>query len=139
MNHLIEQAKLSDQIICDSAGTSNYHIGEPPDPRMTVAASRRGIQLEGKARQFNLSDFDKFDLILAMDRENYQNILLLDPIGKYKTKVRLICDFVSNSSIKDVPDPYYGGREGFDRVIDLLLDACSGLLEEVKQRIKDHD
>ncbi|ACK68504.1 protein tyrosine phosphatase [Gloeothece citriformis PCC 7424] len=137
MNHLIEQANLSDQIICDSAGTSNYHIGEPPDPRMRVAAARRGIELKGKARQFNLADFDKFDLILAMDRENYQNILLLDPKGNYKFKVRLMCDFVSNASIKDVPDPYYGGSQGFDQVIDLLLDACSGLLEEVKQQIKN--
>lgn len=137
MNHLIDQAHLSDRIVCDSAGTSNYHIGEPPDRRMSLAAAGRGINLKGKARQFNMSDFDKFDLILAMDRENYQNILLLDPSGKYKTKVRLICEFVSNSSIKDIPDPYYGGTEGFEQVIDLLWDACNGLLEEVKLQIKD--
>lgn len=135
MNHLIEQANLSAQIVCDSVGTSNYHIGEPPDLRMTVAARARGIELKGKARQFKLSDFDKFDLILAMDRENYQDITRLDPSGKYLNKVRLICEFASNSSIKDVPDPYYGGREGFNRVMDLLFDACSGLLEEVKQRM----
>jgi protein-tyrosine phosphatase len=139
MNHLIEQACLSEKIICDSAGTSNYHIGEPPDRRMTAAATRRGIQLKGKARQFSLSDFENFDLILAMDRENYRDIRRLDPSGKYQDKVRLICDFATNYSLKDVPDPYYGGLEGFDRVIDLLWDACTHLLEEIKPKLLQSD
>ena len=76
MNHLIQQASLSDRIVSDSAGTAGYHIGSPPDRRMTTAASRIGIKLCGKARQFNKSDFKDFDLILAMDRENYRDIAL---------------------------------------------------------------
>ncbi len=132
MNHLVKQASLSEQIICDSAGTASYHIGNPPDERMAAAAKALDIKLDGQARQFKKSDFDKFDLILAMDRENYQNILSLDPTGQYRDKVRLMCDFCSRHTATEVPDPYYGGLEGFNHVIDLLLDACSGLLEYVK-------
>ncbi len=131
MKHLIEREELSDRIICDSAGTSSYHIGSSPDRRMTAAAQMRGIKLEGKARQFTKADFEEFDLILAMDRENYQNILYLDPNGKYRDKVRLMCDFCTRHHIKEVPDPYYGGPEGFNQVIDILLDACEGLLEYI--------
>lgn len=131
MNHLIEQAGVSDRIICDSAGTSSYHIGSPPDRRMTAAASSRGITMNGRARQFQKADFEKFDLILAMDRENYQDILYLDPTGKYRDKVRLMCDFCTRHNVKEVPDPYYGGSEGFDRVIDILLDSCEGLLQYI--------
>ena len=136
MNHLIEQAGLSETIICDSAGTGGYHIGAPPDRRMTAAALRRGIKLKGQARQLQKSDFENFDLILAMDRENYQDILFLDPAGKYQDKVRLMCDFATHHSEREVPDPYYGGSEGFDKVIDLLLDACEGLLEHVVKTYK---
>jgi protein-tyrosine phosphatase len=130
MNHLIEQAGLSNRIVCDSAGTSSYHIGSPPDQRMNAAAVMKlGIQLQGRARQFQKSDFQEFDLILAMDRENYDSILSLDPTGQYHQKVHLMCDFCSQYKLKEVPDPYYGGSEGFNQVIDLLVDACSGLLK----------
>ena len=132
MNHLIEEADLSGKIICDSAGTSSYHIGSPPDRRMAASASRRGIKLRGKARQFQIWDLENFDLILAMDKENYHDILYLDPAKKYKHKVRLMCEFAAYHQLEEVPDPYYGGREGFDKVIDLLLDACAGLLQHVK-------
>jgi protein-tyrosine phosphatase len=134
MNYLIDRHQLGDRIICDSAGTGGYHIGSPPDRRMTFAAANRlGIQLRGQARQLQKSDLAKFDLILAMDRENYQDILSLDPSGKYHDKVHLMCDFCTEYTIKEVPDPYYGGAEGFNRVIDLLLDACNGLLERMKE------
>jgi protein-tyrosine phosphatase len=131
MNHLIKQAGLSDRITCDSAGTGGYHIGSPPDNRMALAARKRKIELLGEARQFNRKDFENFDLILAMDRDNYRNILAVDTAGKYKDKVRLMCEFCRSHDLKEVPDPYYGGPEGFDRVIDLLLDASEGLLEYV--------
>ena len=131
MNYLIDRADREAQIVCDSAGTSSYHIGSPPDRRMTAAAARRGIKLKGKARQFQKSDFETFDLILAMDKDNYQNILYLDREGKYEHKVKLMCDFASHHQDKEVPDPYYGGKDGFDYVIDLLLDACEGLLQEI--------
>lgn len=129
MNHLIEQAGLSDRIICDSAGTSSYHIGSPPDTRMSAAAAQKlAIQLHGRARQFQKLDFEEFDLILAMDQDNYRDILALDPRGIYHGKVYHMCKFCSRYSLKEVPDPYYGGVEGFNQVIDLLVDACEGLL-----------
>jgi len=131
MNHLIEEAGLSDSIVCDSAGTSSYHIGSSPDRRMAAAAKNRGIILKGQARQFQQSDFEAFDLILAMDRDNYQDILFLDSQGKYQDRVKLICDFASHHQEREVPDPYYGGTEGFNKVIDLLLDACEGLLQNL--------
>jgi protein-tyrosine phosphatase len=134
MNYLVEQNHLESQIICDSAGTSSYHVGNPPDRRMAAAAMRRGIQLVGRARQFQKSDFEEFDLILAMDQANYQDILSLDPQGKYWHKVKLMCDFCSTHKDQEVPDPYYGGSDGFNYVIDLLLDACGGLLGYVEQQ-----
>ncbi|WP_071190701.1 low molecular weight protein-tyrosine-phosphatase [Trichormus sp. NMC-1] len=135
MNHLIEQTDLSASIHCDSAGTSSYHIGSPPDRRMSAAASTKlGVKLRGQARQFQKSDFQEFDLILAMDKDNFENILAVDLSGQYHHKVRLMCDFCSRHTIREVPDPYYGGSEGFNQVIDLLLDACEGLLDYVKSQ-----
>lgn len=137
MNHLIAQENLSESIICDSAGTSSYHLGSPPDRRMAAAAARRGIKLYGEARQFEKSDFAQFDLILAMDRENYHNILRLDQEKKYQDKVRLMCDFANDYPDQEVPDPYYGGQDGFDYVINLLLDACEGLLDFLQKSSKE--
>jgi protein-tyrosine phosphatase len=131
MNQLILEAGLSTKIICDSAGTSGYHVGAAPDRRMSVAAKKRGLKLIGQSRQLKPIDLQSFDLILAMDRENYQDILYLDREGKYEDKVRLICDFARSKADKEIPDPYYGGADGFDYVIDLLYDACAGLLNYV--------
>jgi protein-tyrosine phosphatase len=134
MNFLIEQDNLEHVIQCDSAGTSSYHIGAAPDHRMTQAASRRGITLTGRARQLVPQDLQDFDLILAMDRENYHDILRLDPSQTFHHKVRMMCDFCTEHSSADVPDPYYGGTEGFNYVIELLMDACSGLLQHLKTK-----
>lgn len=131
MNHLIDQAGLTGQIVCDSAGTSDYHIGSPPDRRMTAAATQRGIPMKGHARQFTTTDFEAFDLILAMDRDNLAGICYLDPTGRYRHKVHLMCDFCTRHTLKEVPDPYYGGVDGFNQVMDLLEDACQGLLAHV--------
>ncbi|NJO40816.1 MAG: low molecular weight phosphotyrosine protein phosphatase [Cyanobacteria bacterium CRU_2_1] len=131
MNHLIEQHNLRDQIVCDSAGTASYHVGNLPDRRMTAAAAKRGIPLQGRARQLEPHDLAEFDLILAMDQENYDNILALDRQGRYQHKVKMMCEFCRHHRDKEVPDPYYGGAEGFNYVIDLLLDACEGLLQYV--------
>ena len=131
MNHLIKDASLTDKISCDSAGTSGYHIGAAPDRRMNAAANKRGLTLQGKSRKLTPSDLKQFDLILAMDRENYQDILYLDREGKYEDKVRLMCDFATQKDDREVPDPYYGGQDGFDNVIELLFDACRGLLDYV--------
>ncbi|MDX2230387.1 MAG: low molecular weight protein-tyrosine-phosphatase [Leptolyngbyaceae cyanobacterium bins.349] len=135
MNHLINQAGLTGQIVCDSAGTSNYHIGAPPDQRMTAAATQRGIAMQGCGRQFVKADFEAFDLILAMDRDNFAGICALDAAGDYRPKVHLMCDFCTRHAVQEVPDPYYGGPEGFNQVLDLLMDACQGLLNYVKQEI----
>ncbi len=134
MNYLLEEANLQNKIICDSAGTSSYHIGSAPDGRMVAAAAKKGMNFIGEARQFQAKDFEEFDLILAMDRENYRDILSLDPKGIYGDKVKMMCDFCTRHTLKEVPDPYYGGPEGFNKVIDLLKDACGGLLEYVKNK-----
>jgi protein-tyrosine phosphatase len=132
MNHLATKADMDTQIQCDSAGTANYHTGNPPDRRMQSAAAKRNIPMTGRARQFTTADFTTFDLILAMDRENYHNILALDSQGQYRHKVKLMCDFATHHPDKEVPDPYYGGEAGFDYVIDLLTDACGGLLSQLE-------
>ncbi len=131
MNHLIEQRQLGERVVCDSAGTASYHVGSAPDRRMTQAAKDYGIDLVGRARQFDRFDFDHFDYILAMDRQNYRDIVALDPAGQHRDKVQLMCDFCRTHPDRDVPDPYYGGPEGFTYVIDLLLDACEGLLDHI--------
>lgn len=131
MNHLIEEAGLSDKISCDSAGTSAYHIGSAPDRRMNAAAMERGIKLIGCARKFQQSDFERFDLILAMDRENYQDLIYCDGLGRYQDKIKMMCSFATNYEDREVPDPYYGGEAGFRYVIDLLFDACGGLLDYI--------
>lgn len=133
MNHLIQQAGLEAQIQCDSAGTAGYHVGAKPDRRMTMAANAHGIEMRGQARMFEAADLETFDLILAMDRSNYQNILALDPAGNSAHKVKMMCSFCREYSDQEVPDPYYGGADGFDYVIRLLMDACEGLLGAIAQ------
>ena len=131
MQHLIDRQGVGDRITCDSAGTAGYHIGSKPDRRMNVAAQKRGITLAGSARQFEVEDFENFDLVLAMDRSNYQDILFLDKANQYTSKVKLMCSFCRHHDDEEVPDPYYGGEVGFDYVIELLTDACEGLLDSV--------
>jgi protein-tyrosine phosphatase len=130
MNHLIQQRQLSDQVVCDSAGTASYHVGRSPDRRMAAAAQAYAITLTGRARQFEPADFERFDWILAMDRQNYRDITALDPTGRYTDKVRMMCDYCRTYPDQEVPDPYYGGAEGFTYVIDLLMDACNGFLDQ---------
>lgn len=136
MNHLLQQHHLEHLIRCDSAGTSAYHIGCPPDARMTAAAQRRGLKFEGTARQFNSRDFEQFDLILAMDQSNYQDILELDRTNQYQDRVKLICSYCTKYRDREVPDPYYGGEQGFEFVLDLLTDACTGLLAELSANLR---
>lgn len=133
MNAQIKNAGLGMKIICDSAGTSSYHVGDSPDRRMTESLKKRGYAVRGKSRQFLQEDFEKFDLILAMDGDNYRNILAQDRQGKYQDKVKMICDYAENFPDREVPDPYYGGQAGFDHVIDLLEDACGNLLTNLTQ------
>lgn len=133
MNHLLSNRQLTHQFSCDSAGTSSYHIGSSPDRRMAKAAREQGIELQGQARQLQVDDFEHFDWILAMDDSNYRDILRLDAKGQYTAKVRKICDFCRRHPDTEIPDPYYGGDQGFRYVIDLLMDACEGFLEYLLQ------
>ncbi len=135
MKHLVQEAGLNQQIFCDSAGTSNYHIGELPDSRMIMMARQRGIHLDSHARQLHPDDLEKFDLILAMDKENLADIYRLDPHHHHQAKIKLMCDYCQNHDLQEVPDPYYGGRHGFELVLDLLTDACQGLLAELKTQL----
>ncbi len=131
MNGLIAKNNLQDRIKCDSAGTIAYHTGEPADSRMQRHAIKRGYKLTSIARQIKHYDFERFDYIIAMDRDNYNNILSLDSDRKYKSKVSMMLDYAANYSDSEVPDPYYGGEQGFEYVLDLLEDACLGLLKHI--------
>ncbi len=138
LRHMVRAEGLEDRILLDSAGTLGFHSGSPPDARMTRAAARRGIRLEGAARQFTRSDFEAFDLILTMDEDNYTNVRRLDPQDQFLSKVKRFCDFCQEFDDREVPDPYYGGEAGFEHVMDLLEDGCRQIkqhaLEESDRR-----
>jgi protein-tyrosine phosphatase len=126
--HRIVEAGLQEQIIVDSAGTHAYHVGSPPDRRANAAAERRGISLgELRARRVSEADFERFDYIIAMDEDNVAHLKEEAP-PEYHSKVRLFLEFSSGKE-REVPDPYYGGSSGFERVLDLVEEASRGLLE----------
>jgi protein-tyrosine phosphatase len=134
MRSLLREEGLEDEIEIDSAGTGGWHAGDPPDTRATDAASRRGITLEGAARQIRPADFEDYDLVLAADRENLHDLREIAP-DDAQEKIRLLRSFDPEShGDLDVPDPYYGGPGGFEEVLDLVEAACRGLLEEVRPR-----
>jgi protein-tyrosine phosphatase len=119
----------------DSAGTHDYHVGEPPDPRALRAAASRDLDLSGlRARQVDDADFGRFDLVLAMDRDNYDTLRERCP-PEYRSRIRLLLDFAQGAGREDVPDPYYGGAKGFDQVLDLVEDASAGLLAEIRRGV----
>ncbi len=131
--HVVNEAGLADRILVDSAGTHAYHVGEPADRRAQAAAERRGISLEGiAARRVRDEDFESFDYIVAMDRLNH--VTLVDQAGaEHHDKIRLFLEFSSGDE-DDVPDPYYGGAAGFERVLDLVEEASRGLLETLRSK-----
>lgn len=129
----VEQAGLAHLIEVDSAGTSSWHIGEPPDQRSQQAALGRGYDLsQQRGRQVQPQDFEEFDYILAMDADNLISLQAMRPAG-YEGHLGLFLDF-SDHKGQDVPDPYHGGRAGFERVLDLVEAASEGLLQEIKDR-----
>jgi protein-tyrosine phosphatase len=137
MRAQLRQAGLENEIEVDSAGTGGWHAGEPPDERATAAAHRRGIRLEGAARQVRPSDFDEFDLIVAMDRRNLRELQALAPDDEAREKVRLLREFdpaTAGAPDVDVPDPYYGGERGFEDVLDMVEASCRGLIAELRAR-----
>jgi protein-tyrosine phosphatase len=135
MRALVREAGLEDQIELDSAGTGGWHVGHPPDERASAAAAGRGIALDGAARRVRAEDFDDFDLILAMDRSNRDDLLALADGEQQRAKVRLLREFdpaSDGSSELDVPDPYYGEGDGFEQVLDHVQAACKGLLAQIR-------
>ena len=135
MAHLLREEGLEGDIEIDSAGTGAWHIGKPPDTRATGAARARGVVLGGQGRQISPEDFDRFDLLLAMDRENLMDVLAIAPDEDARQKVKLLREFDPEAVAAgdlDVPDPYYGGADGFEDVLDLVTRACHGLLADLR-------
>lgn len=132
MNAYIDKAKWTDQIICDSAGTLGYHAGEPADGRMQTHAQKRGIHLTSISRQVKSSDFEEFDYVIGMDDDNMHNMQPFIPKEELTNKLSKMTDYCSKDNPGYVPDPYYGGAAGFEQVLDLLEDACQGLLNTIK-------
>ena len=136
MLKLVSDAHLDGRIAVASAGTAAYHAGEPADERSRETALRRGVSLCGRARQFEASDLARFDYVLALDSENLKNLRALGPRGARRgeatSHVRLLREFEAGAKrARDVPDPYYGGDRGFEKVFDICEASCRGLLEHI--------
>jgi protein-tyrosine phosphatase len=130
----VERAGLLEHITIDSAGTHAYHIGEPPDARAQAAARRRGIDLSSlRGRRATRVDIERFDYVLAMDEENYQNLMGICPPG-LEGRVRLFMEFAPDRPERAVPDPYFGGDAGFERVLDMIEEAAAGLLAHLRRQ-----
>ena len=130
---LLDDTQLTDRIQVDSAGTHAYHVGEPPDHRAQTSAGRRGIDLSRqRARRVAVEDFDAFDYVVAMDAENKASLLAICP-EEFHNKVTLFMVHTSDYSQDSVPDPYYGGASGFEKVLDMVEAASLGFLETIKQ------
>ena len=133
MRHLIEKHKLN--AVVDSAGTAGYHSGENPDRRSVLNAKKNKIDISKlKARRFTVTDFDDFDRIYVMDNSNYDNVMKLARNEADKRKVELLLDKIHPGAKMPVPDPYYGGEDGFENVFQLIYKACSVIAEELKAK-----
>jgi protein-tyrosine phosphatase len=138
MLHMLREEGLADVVEIDSAGTGSWHIGHPADERSAKAARARGIALTSRARQVDAADFESFDLILAMDRANYQELHAMAPDDDARERVKLLREYDPEAVAAgelEVPDPYYGGPDGFEDVLDLITRACEGLLGEVRSQV----
>jgi protein-tyrosine phosphatase len=134
MRDQVEGAGLADRVDIDSAGTGDWHVGEPPDTRAQAAARSRGYDLSAlRARQVSEADFERFDLLLAMDEANLAELRRRCP-PQHRDKVRLLMEFARGASLTEVADPYFGGAQGFEQVLDQCEDACRGLLETLRER-----
>ncbi len=130
MRELVAQAGLDQSVTVDSAGTGDWHVGDPPDRRTVEAARRRGFRVDGSAAQFSTEHFARFDYVIAMDRSNRDALQELAPDAAARDKISLLLSW-SDSGEADVPDPYFGGPSGFERVIDLCEQACASLLSSL--------
>jgi len=142
LRHKLRDAGLAGDVDVESAGTGGWHVGHPPDPRATAAAGARGIALESRAQRFEAFHFEDFDLILAMDRQNLSDMRALAPHAAAAGKLHLFREFdplAVQSGDLEVPDPYFGGEDGFDEVLELIDRACDGLIAEIRSTLADHD
>ena len=131
---LVRDEGLEGHILTDSAGTHAYHVGEPPDRRAQATAVNRGIDISDlRARKALASDFAEYDYVLAMDRDNHGILQMICPQG-YEDRLKLFLEFAPELPHKEVPDPYYGGDQGFERVFDMVEEASRGLLNDIRQR-----
>jgi len=131
LRKMVAQRGLEARIVVDSAGTTGYHVGEKADRRMRAAAGSRGYPLTGVARQIGPADIDAFSLIVPMDRDNLHDIRRLVADGQPSNHIQLLSAFLPKGAPPDVPDPYYGGPQGFDVVIDMIEDACPVILRHL--------
>ncbi|MGB3634695.1 MAG: low molecular weight protein-tyrosine-phosphatase [Rubrobacteraceae bacterium] len=130
---LLRRNGLEDEVFVDSAGTGAWHIGHPPDERARESAGKRGLDLSGqRARRITPEDCRKFDYVIAMDRDNYESVSPL--CHQSEAEVRLFLDYAPKLPQEEVPDPYYGGPDGFEHVLDLVEEAAQGLLEDVREK-----
>ncbi|HEY5925813.1 MAG TPA: low molecular weight protein-tyrosine-phosphatase [Kofleriaceae bacterium] len=133
MEKLVRDAGLVGKLELDSAGTGAWHVGELPDPRSRAAANKRGYDLTHRARKFTAADFDRFDLVLAMDRDNYDSLQRLARDRTHVPPIRMLCSYdASAPEGAEVPDPYSGEDDGFEEVLDICERACRGLLQQVR-------
>ena len=133
--HKTQKAGLENFFYIDSAGTAAYHVGESANSKSQATANKHGIHLPSKARKFEYADLEEFDLILAMDAENYSNINQLDRKSKFSDKIKMMRDFDPEPGNGEVPDPYYGGLQGFENVFQVLDRSCESLLKELQAKI----
>lgn len=132
-----QERGLASVIDVDSAGTGDWHLGAPPDRRATAAAAERGYDLSAlRARQVTQADFNQFDYMLAMDSSNLSDLSKLAPQYS-RTNLSLLLDYAPDSPVREVPDPYYGGNDGFARVLDMVEDACDSLLDHIETQIQE--
>lgn len=136
MRYYIGLRGLERHVIVDSAGTHAYHSGDSPDPRAQRAAVRRGFDLSRiRARGVEVQDFERFDLILAMDRDNLRGLTRRCP-DEHRDKLQLLMQYARRSRAEEIPDPYYGGDAGFERVLDMIEDAVQGVLDHVAAELR---
>ncbi|HAH25140.1 MAG TPA: phosphotyrosine protein phosphatase [Prolixibacteraceae bacterium] len=135
-NALIKKNGLEGELFCDSAGTAAYHVGEPADARMRLIGSKRGYDLTSRARKIDPNrDFDQFQYIIAMDRQNVRDLMGIARNKNERKQIFLMTDFCFNKTYDSVPDPYFGGDAGFELVFDILEDACEGLLRKMQNKV----